>query len=73
MRRYETSDTAWNIDSGLPPYNNGSVAIRTTVGAQLGPQHFVMDQYSCMSESNWLYRSAPPHTSLTHVSHTYQQ
>lgn len=57
--RFDTSDSEWNIDSGLiPAYNNGSVAIRTSVGAQLGPQHFIMDQYSCMSESNWLYSLA---------------
>jgi hypothetical protein len=47
----------WNIRSGtIAPYNNESVLISTTVDGVLPAKQFVMDQYSCMSESNWLYK-----------------
>ncbi len=50
---FNTSSDAWDISSVVSPYG-GQSTIHAVAGETLAPKGFVMDQYSCMSEANWL-------------------
>lgn len=55
--RFWAPEDGWDINSGtIDTYNNASVTIHTKATELLPEKPFVMDQYSCMAETNWLYR-----------------
>ena len=55
MYSFEISSERWHVDSFIKPYN-ASCSFTAVMGAELPDKVFVMDQYSCMSENNWLDR-----------------